>query len=67
MARLAHKMAQANPNVSGDVVEVTEFPELTQKYDISSVPKTVINERVEIVGAVSEGRFMDEVLRAQDQ
>ncbi len=45
---------------------MTEFPELAQKYDISSVPKTVVNEKVEIVGAVSEGKFVDEVLRAQE-
>ena len=67
MARLAHKLSQANRNVTADVVEVTEFPELAQKYDISSVPKTVINETVEIIGAISEGRFVDELLRAQGQ
>lgn len=60
-------MAQANTNVSSDIIEVTEFPELAQKWDISSVPKTVINDKVEIIGAVSEGRFMDEVLRAQEK
>ena len=66
MARLAHKFAQASGLITADVVEVTEFPQLAQKYDITAVPKTVINETVEIVGAVSEGRFLDEVLRAQD-
>jgi len=67
VARLAHKLSQANSYVTADVVEVTEFPELAQRYDISSVPKTVINETVEIVGAVSEGRFVEELLRAQQQ
>ncbi len=62
---MAHKLAQVCSLVTADVVEVTEFPELAQKYDIMSVPKTVINETVEIVGAVSEGKFMEEVLRAQ--
>lgn len=65
MARLAHKLAQASSYITADVVEVTEFPELAQRYDIVSVPKTVINETVEVVGAVPEGRFVQEVLRAQ--
>ncbi len=66
MARLAHKLSQANINVRADVIEASEFPDLAQKYDVSSVPKTVINEKVEIVGATSEGKFVDEVLRTQE-
>lgn len=65
MARLAHKLAQANDNIIGDIVEVTEFPELAQKYDITAVPKTIINETVELIGSVAEARFVEEVLKAQ--
>jgi len=47
-----------------DVVEASEFPHLVQKYRIMGVPKTVINERFELIGAVPEDRFVSEVLRA---
>ncbi len=63
-ARLAHKMAIENPSVKADVVEATEFPELAQRYRVQGVPKTVINERTDVVGLVPEARLLDSVLRA---
>ncbi len=63
-ARLAHKMAIESEKVTGDVVEASEFPELVQLYRVSGVPKIVVNDRVEFVGAQPEARFLQEVLRA---
>jgi hypothetical protein len=57
-------MAIESDRVIGDVVEASEFPELVQRYQVSGVPKTVVNDRVEFVGAQPEGRFLDHVLRA---
>ncbi len=57
-------MAIESPRVTGDVVEASEFPELVQLYRISGVPKTIVNESVEFVGAQPEARFLQEVLRA---
>lgn len=57
-------MAMENSNVSADVVEVQEFPVLAQRYLITGVPKTVINDRVTFVGAVPESVFIDKVLEA---
>ena len=66
MARLAHKVAIENEHVTADVVEVTEFLHLAQKYAIRGVPKTVINESVEIVGNVSESQFLAYIQRAAE-
>lgn len=49
--RLAHIMALLNPNVSSEMVDVMEFPELAQRYEVSGVPKTVINDLIDLVGA----------------
>ncbi len=57
-------MAIESEKVIGDVVEASEFPELVQLYNVSGVPKTVVNGRVEFVGAQPEPRFLQEVLRA---
>ena len=57
-------MAIESDRVIGDSVEASEFPDLVQRYQISGVPKTVVNDRVEFVGAQPEGRFLDHVLRA---
>jgi glutaredoxin-like protein len=58
MVKLANYFAMENENIISDTIEVTEFPDLAEKYQVVSVPKVVINEFVEIVGAVSESFFL---------
>jgi len=51
--RVAHQMAMLNPKVRGEMVEAMEFEELSASFDVSGVPKTVINSGAdEQVGAV---------------
>ena len=57
-------MAIENEHITADVVEVSEFIDLAQRYQVQGVPKTVINDRVEVLGAVPESRFVQEVLKA---
>jgi predicted DsbA family dithiol-disulfide isomerase len=57
-------MAMENPNIRADVVEVQEFPHVAQRYRVMGVPKTVINETVQFMGAVSEETFVGRVLEA---
>ncbi len=64
-AGLAHKFALESDKVRADVIEVGEFPHLGQKYAVMGVPKIVINERTELVGAVPENQFVDSVVQAQ--
>jgi predicted DsbA family dithiol-disulfide isomerase len=64
VARLAHKLAIENEHITADVVEVSEFIDLAQRYQVQGVPKTVINDRVEVLGSVPEPRFVQEVLKA---
>ena len=45
------------------MVEATEFPELVQRYQITGVPKTVIDDRIEILGVQSEAVFVKQVLQ----
>jgi predicted DsbA family dithiol-disulfide isomerase len=61
---LAHKLAIINEHVTADVIEITEFPEMAQRYQVYGVPKIVINDQVEFEGALPEPRFVREVLRA---
>jgi hypothetical protein len=42
-------------------VEVTSFPDLAQRYRVSSVPKTVVGETREFVGAGPEGMLLEHV------
>jgi len=57
-AKLANFFAMENENIISDTIEVSEFPELAEKYQVMSVPKVVINESVEFVGAIPEPFFI---------
>jgi predicted DsbA family dithiol-disulfide isomerase len=62
--RLAQHMAIASPRVRAECIEVTEFPELAQRYSVMAVPKIVINDRLGFEGAVPEKEFLGAVLQA---
>ena len=64
---MAHQMAMEFDNVTADIVEANEFPELSQRYGVSGVPKTIINDRVEFVGAVPEPQFVAAIRQAMGQ
>jgi predicted DsbA family dithiol-disulfide isomerase len=59
---LAHEMAFASPHVTAVAVEATEFPDLARRYQVTGVPKTVVNDRVEILGALPEPAFVAQAL-----
>lgn len=62
--RLAHQMAMESPQIRADMIEANEFAELSNKYGVYGVPKTVINEVEEVEGAVPEATFLSHVLAA---
>ena len=64
MARAAFQMALANPHIKAEVIEVNEFPTLAQRYNVSAVPLTVIEDRIAIPGAVPEKALVEQVLKA---
>jgi predicted DsbA family dithiol-disulfide isomerase len=57
-------MALENAEVSSVIVEANEYPDLIQRYAIDAVPKIVINDRVELLGAQPERAFVDAVVDA---
>ncbi len=57
----AHKFAYLNSQIKSDMVEATEFPHLSNKYNVRGVPRTVINETEFIEGAVPETMFLDKI------
>jgi predicted DsbA family dithiol-disulfide isomerase len=55
-------MAFASPHITAVAVEATEFPDLARKYRVSGVPKTVVNDEVEILGALPPDAFIEQAL-----
>jgi len=64
VASLAFKFAVESDMVRADVIDVSEFPHIGHKYGVMGVPKTVINEKVEFLGAVPEEVFLEHILLA---
>ena len=62
---LAHEMAFANPNITAYSVEATEFPDLARRYRVTGVPKTVVNDAIEIMGALPQDEFVAQALDLQ--
>jgi len=57
-------MAMASDRVTADCVEAQEFPDLSRAFRISAVPKTIVNGRIEILGAQPESAVLARVLEA---
>jgi glutaredoxin-like protein len=55
---LAHRMAAESPQIRATCVEATEFLDLSRKYRVTGVPKTVVNDAIEILGALPEDAFV---------
>jgi glutaredoxin-like protein len=62
--KLAYQFAMESAHISADGVEVTGYPDLAQRYRISGVPKTVVGESEEFVGAQPEATLLEHVQRA---
>lgn len=52
--------------VTADGVEVTGYPDLARKYRVSGVPKTVVGESQEFVGARPEPVLLEYVQKAAE-
>ncbi len=62
---LAHRLAYASPFVTADAVEITEFPDLAERYHVRGVPRTMIDELVSVEGAAPEGQLLGKLIDAQ--
>jgi glutaredoxin-like protein len=60
-ARIAHQFAIENEFIRADVIEMTEFPHLVQRYSVMSVPHIVINEDTSFMGAQPPEAFIEQI------
>src|SRR3954447_6144673 len=60
-------MAFANEHITAYAVEATQFPDLARKYRITGVPKTVVNDQIEILGGIPQDDFIQQALRAPEE
>jgi glutaredoxin-like protein len=59
---LAHRMAMENAHIRAFCIEATEFPDLSERYYVTGVPKTVVNDAIEILGALPEDAYVRQIV-----
>jgi predicted DsbA family dithiol-disulfide isomerase len=57
-------MALENSHITASAVAAVEYPDLVQRYRVTGVPKTVVNDSIEILGAEPEASFVAHVLES---
>jgi glutaredoxin-like protein len=63
-AVLASRLAAASERVVSSVIEANEFQELSRRYRVQGVPRTVINERFFAEGSMPESVLVSALSRA---
>lgn len=55
----------ASDLVRAEVVDAEEFPAMSKRYNVSGVPKTMLNYQTEFVGAAPESFVLEKMLATQ--
>jgi predicted DsbA family dithiol-disulfide isomerase len=55
-------MAFASAHITAYAVEATEFPDLARRYMVTGVPKTIVNDEIEILGALPQDAFVEQAI-----
>lgn len=64
---LAHRLAIESPLITASCVEATEFMDMSRRFRVTGVPKTIVNGSIEILGALPEDQFVRTVVGAGDR
>lgn len=57
----AHRIAMLNPNVKGQMIEAQTFYDLSNKFNVSGVPKIIINDSLELLGNQPIEEFLKKI------
>lgn len=60
--RAAATVAAASPRITLEIIDATRDPELAARYDIQSVPTTIIDEELFLLGAMPARRLADRIM-----
>lgn len=66
-AVLASRMARFSPAVTSTVIEANEFSDLSLKYSVQGVPRTVINDIFYVEGSLSESMLVKALRKALEK
>ena len=59
----AHRLAMLNDNIKAEMIEAQTYYELSTKYNVTGVPKIVINDKYELLGNQPVEAFLKEIAK----
>lgn len=59
VARHAYRGAIESPNVTAEVIDSAAFPDLAARHAVMGVPKVVLNDNLDITGAMTDTEFFE--------
>ncbi|HOP63197.1 MAG TPA: thioredoxin family protein [Spirochaetota bacterium] len=62
----AHRLAMESGRIKADMIDASNFVPLSQKYNVTGVPKIVINDKFELMGAHPMTTFLDVIDRLEE-
>ena len=62
IAELTLSLALQFNNIKTEVIEIQEYPELANNYHISTVPVTVINDKIRLDGQISSNTLVENIV-----
>ncbi len=65
VARHAFRAAIESPRVTSEVIDSSVFPDLATRHSVMGVPKIILNDNLDITGAVTDVEFFEK-LRESD-
>lgn len=57
----AHKIAMLNKNITAEMIDAQLFADYSSQYQVSGVPKIIINEQFDLLGNVPLTHMLDEI------
>ncbi|MBN2040315.1 MAG: FAD-dependent oxidoreductase [Spirochaetes bacterium] len=66
MVHIAHQLAMASDKAQGDMVDVSEFPQLISRYDVHGVPLTIVNGKRGFEGALEPDQAILNIIKISD-
>lgn len=63
----AASFAYLSPRVKVEVFDCYSFPQLATQYNVVTVPKTVINDKVEFIGTKDDNEFLGYIIKSIEE
>lgn len=61
VARHAYRGAIESPRVTAEIIDSQMFPDLATRHSVMGVPKIILNDNLDITGAITDVEFFDKL------